>query len=100
MATVKVNKMKQLSYYSLQNKKTKKLIKIYSAPFNTDGYDVTCYVLSTVGDSPWLASKEDVETALKTPNYHSKDDASYDNPYNWLELHEWKLVKITLNIEE
>lgn len=87
-------------YYSLQNKKTKKLIKVYSTPFNNDDYGITCYVLSTIGDSVWLTSKENVERALKTPNYNSESDADYDNPYNWLDLDEWKAVKITLNIEK
>ena len=87
-------------YYSLQNKKTKKLIRVYATPFNVGDYDVTCYVLSTTGVSPWLVSKEDAEKALKAPNYNSKSNADYDTPYNWLELSEWEVVKVTLNIKE
>lgn len=40
-------------YYSLQNKETKKLIKIYSTIF----YANVCYNLSAVGSSVWLVSK-------------------------------------------
>lgn len=69
-------------------------------PFNAGEYDVTCYVLSTIGDSPWLVSKENAEKALKTPNYHSKNDTDYDTPYNWLEASEWEIVKVALNIED
>jgi hypothetical protein len=84
-------------YYSLQNKKTKKLIKVYTVPDNTGDY---YYAFSTIGDSPWLVSKKDAEKALRTPNYNSKSDADYDTPYNWLEVSEWKVVKVILNIEE
>lgn len=87
-------------YYSLQNKKTKKLIKTYVTPFNDGVYDVSCYVLSITGVSPWLVSKEDAEKALKAPNYSSKSDADYDTPYNWLETSEWKVVEVTLNIKD
>lgn len=86
-------------YYSLQNKKTKKLIKVHATSFNAGDYDATCYVLSTIGDPPWLVSKKDAEKALRTPNYNSKSDADYDTPYNWLEASEWKVVKVTLNID-
>jgi hypothetical protein len=86
-------------YYSLQNKKTKKLIKVYAMPFNDGEYDVTCYFFSTIGDSPWLASKEDAEKALEMPNFSSKNEAEYDNPYNWLEASEWEVVEVTLAID-
>jgi len=88
------------TYYSLQNKKTKKLVKVYSSPLNVGEYDTVYYAFNVIGDIIWLTSKKEAERALKTPNYDSKIDADYDNPYNWLDLSEWKIVKITLNIEE
>lgn len=83
-------------YYSLQNKETKKLIKIYSTIF----YANVCYNLSAVGSSVWLVSKNIAKKALETPNFSLKDKADYDNPCNGFETTEWEVVKVILNVEE
>lgn len=83
-------------YYSLQNKETKKLIRVYSTIF----YANVCYTFDEIGDTLWLVSEETAKKALETPNFSSKGEAAYDTPYNWLESSEWEVVKIILNVEE